>query len=205
MSETESDRDLHLHKQGGSAIRSPLTWALLGLVIERASHGYELAQRFKVAYGETLPLSSHKNIYRHLDTLRHYELIEETAPSADEKPARNRLPKPHFSATAQGERAYQQWLTSQMEEQRERQRLFARQLAMLEPGAALSVIERYERECLEEAEAAREAAEAGGASRSVAQRLADADERLALEVRLTWIAYARTQLKALISKRSAGQ
>jgi DNA-binding PadR family transcriptional regulator len=176
----------------------------LGLVIERPSHGYQLAQRFDDVYGDTLALSDRRNVYRVLRALHSDGLIQEARPSAREKPAPNRLPKPRFRATPKGVRAYQQWLVSQMEEQRARERLFALQLSMLEPGTALSVIERYEQECLQdagEAAQAQQIAPSADDAVGVARRLADADERLALEVRLTWIAYARSELQALIKER----
>jgi DNA-binding PadR family transcriptional regulator len=187
---------------------SPLASALLGVMIERPSYGYELAQRFNHVYGDALPTIDPKNVYRPLKALQAHGLIQETAPSPNEKPAPNRLPKPRFRATAKGVRAYQHWLVSEMEEQRNRQRIFALQLSMLEPGTALSVIERYEQECLQEAGEAAEAEQIAPSARGavgVARRLADADERLALEVRLTWIAYARSELQALIKERGKSQ
>lgn len=176
------------------ALQSPLAWALLGLVIERPSYGYELAQRFRQAYGETLALTYRKDVYRLLATLHEHELIEETAPSAPEKPAPSRLPKPHYRATEHGVRAYEEWLLIQMEEDRQRQRLFTRQLAMLEPQAALEVIDRWEEECLTEAD---ETSPAQSAREVMADRLADQDEQLALQARLSWIRYARHELTAL--------
>jgi DNA-binding PadR family transcriptional regulator len=177
----------------------------LGLVIERPSHGYQLARRFDEVYGDALALSDRHNVYRMLRALHADGLIEEAPPSAEEKPAPNRQPKPQYRATAKGVSAYQKWLVSQMKEQRAHQRRFALQLSMLDPGTALSVIERYEQECLrdagEPAEAEQIAPSAGDAV-GVAHRLADADERLALEVRLTWIAYARSELQALIKERT---
>lgn len=181
------------------AIRSPLAWALLGLVIENPSHGHELAQRFRRVYGETLALSDVKHIYRLIDTLRSHELIEETAPGPEEKPARNRLPKPHYRASERGVRAYEEWLLVELEEERQRQRLFARQLAMLEPQAALEVIDRYEEECLTEAD---EASPAQTAREVVAERLADQDDQLAMGARLSWIEYARRELQALLEERA---
>ena len=35
-------------------MRSPVNWALLGLIIERPSYAYNLAQRFERRYGDTL-------------------------------------------------------------------------------------------------------------------------------------------------------
>jgi len=200
-----SESQRHAEKGEGAVLTdSPVASALLGVMIERPSHGYELAQRFNHVYGDALPAIDPRKIYRPLKMLQTHGLIRETRPSADEKPAPNRLPKPRFRATAKGVRAYQAWLVSQMEEQRARQRLFALQLSMLEPGTALSVIERYEQECLQEAGEPAQAGQIAPGTRGaagVAQRLADADERLALEVRLTWIAYARSELQALIKER----
>jgi len=190
-----------------SQAETPLARALLGLLIERPSHGYELAQRFDDVYGDALALSDRTNVYRVLRALHADGLIQEARPRRSDKPARNRLPKPNYRATAKGVRAYQQWLVSQMEEQRARQRLFALQLSMLEPGTALSVIERYEHECLQDAGEAAEAEQIAPSTQGaagVARRLADADQRLALEVRLTWIAYARSELQALIRDRGEG-
>jgi DNA-binding PadR family transcriptional regulator len=188
-------------RRDAAAIRSSLAWALLGVVIESPGHGYELARRFKRVYGDTLALSYHKNVYRLLETLHAHDLIEETAPGPDEKPARNRLPKPHYRATEHGQRAYEEWLLGQIEEERQRQRIFTRQLAMLEPQAALEVIERYEEECLAEAN---DPAVAETERDSVAHRLADQDEQLALEARLSWIRYARRELTALVEEAGEG-
>jgi DNA-binding PadR family transcriptional regulator len=186
-------------------MRSPLAWPLLGLVIEQPSYGYELVQRFRRVYGETLALADSKRIYRLLDMLHTHSLIDETLPSAEEPPARNRMPKPHYRATEVGRRAYAEWLLIQMEEERHRRRLFVRQLAMLEPQAALQVMDRYEEECLTEADGA---APPQRQRDVVADRLAKQEEQLSLEARLSWIGYARRQLAPLLAERpgeAAGQ
>lgn len=187
-----------------TAMRSPLGWALLGLLIERPSYGYELVARFQSTYGNTLVLSSGSHIYRLLELLRSHSMIEEIE-AGTQKSALPRQPKPHYRATAQGVRAYKDWLVVQLGEERHRQQLFARQLAMLEPEAALAVVEATERECLQEAGEAPQASEEsspGDGPSGVAKRLADEEERLALGVRLSWMEYARTELKALIDERA---
>lgn len=202
-------------------IRSPLAWALLGLVIERPSHGYELAQRFKLIYGDALVLSSRMNIYRLLDTLKGHGLIEEVRdagvsgagvsgagarsgegrPRGGEQGSAGRAM--HYQANAEGKRAYEDWLLFQLAQERNRQRLFARQVSMLAPQAALEVIARYEEEALndpdEELTEEEKAIQSGG---GVAERLAAEDERLTLEVKLSWLEYARTELKATLAERS---
>jgi len=178
-------------------LRSGLAWALLGLVIERPSYGYELVQRFERIYGAVLVLSSGSHIYRLLETLRVRSLIEEVAPPPDMKLTRQS--KPHYRATELGKLAYQDWLVTQAEEERRRARMFVRQLSMLEPQHALEVIARYEEECLQDAGEA--AAEQVGVPREVAERLADEDQHLAFEARISWIEYARRELEAVVDKR----
>jgi DNA-binding PadR family transcriptional regulator len=174
-------------------MRSSIAWALLGLVIERPSYGYELVQRFSRTYGDALALSSSKKIYTALDALRMRSLIEQ---ADDPHSAPTRLPKPHYRATDEGVRAYEEWLLTQMEQERQRSRLFARQLAMLEPSAALEVLEEYEREWLSQAD---KATPAETAKEALAERLLEGEEQTSLEVRLAWIEYARNELQALLS------
>jgi DNA-binding PadR family transcriptional regulator len=189
-----------------SAMRSPVSWALLGLVIERPSYGYELVQRFERTYGDALELSSPSQIYTALDALERRSLIEKL-PDDDASAGVVRQPKPHYRATVGGVRGYQDWLIAQVHEERRRSRLFAHQLAVLAPQAALAVIERYEQACLEEAKrtplgAADDSAD--GAS-GLAARLIGEEDRLAVGARLSWIEYARRQFRALAAGRSLKQ
>lgn len=182
--------------QHTTAMRSSVAWAVLGLVIERPSYGWELVQRFSRTYGEMVALSSSKQIYTALDALIRRSLIEESSdPTLHPTPARR--PKPCYRATEEGVHAYEEWLLIQVEEERQRQRVFARQLAMLEPEMALDVIDRYEAECLTDAE---ELAPAQTERESLASRLADQDEQLALEAKLSWIRYAREELADLLQQ-----
>jgi DNA-binding PadR family transcriptional regulator len=184
------------NQQQAGALRSSIAWALLGLVIERPSYGYELLQRFKRTYGETLALSSSAKIYTAIESLRIRSLIEEVQErEAEARTARR--PKPRYRATEPGVRAYQDWLLMQLAEARQRERLFARQLAMLEPEAALGVIDLYERECLTESEPPEEAETQ---RQGVATRLAEEEEQLAVQVRLSWIEFARGELQALVEQ-----
>jgi DNA-binding PadR family transcriptional regulator len=187
-----------------AAMRSPVSWALLGLVIERPSYGYELVQRFERTYGDALELSSPSQVYTALDALSRRTLIEELPPEYTPGGV-VRQPKPHYRATEEGERSYQEWLIAQVHEERRRSRLFARQLAVLAPKAALAVIERYEHACLEEAKKTPLAGTAMPSSESaagLASRLVGEEERLAVETRLSWIEYARREFRELASGRA---
>jgi DNA-binding PadR family transcriptional regulator len=184
-------------------MRSPINWALLGLVIERPSYGYELVQRFERTFGGELELSSPSQVYTALDTLTRRALIEELPPDGPSNGA-VRQPKPHYRATADGVRRYQDWLIAQVREERRRSRLFARQLAALAPHAALTVIDRCEQACLHDARrtplAGAQDGPADGPS-GLAVRLVAEEDRLAVGARLSWIEYARREFGALAAGR----
>jgi DNA-binding PadR family transcriptional regulator len=177
-------------------MRSPISWALLGLVIQRPSYGYEFLQRFERTYGDAIELSSVSQVYTALDTLTRRGFVEEIA-SEHVLPA-TRQPKPHYRATEAGVHSYQQWLIAHIQDERRRSRLFARQLAMLAPPYALAVIERCERACLEEAARSRRpvSIDSSGESVDLAASLVSEEDRLAAGARLAWIEYARRRLKA---------
>jgi DNA-binding PadR family transcriptional regulator len=175
-------------------MRSPVNWAVLGLMIERPSYGYEILQRFERNYGELLRLSSPSQIYTALDSLADRGMIEATAETAPD--VASRQPRLHYRATSEGVRLYQEHLVSQAEEERKRSTMFARELAALAPEAALAVLDDYEQMCL--AQATRSSPRSGvpEASLTLADRLAAEEERLTMEAKLPWIEYARRALRA---------
>jgi DNA-binding PadR family transcriptional regulator len=183
-------------------MHSPVNWALLGLVIERPSYAYELAQRFERTYEGALSLSSVSHVYTALTALRKRALIEEVAGTRA-----GRQPKPRYRATAKGLEDYRDWLLGQLSEDRRRQRLFVLQLAALtrNPEAALEIVADYERACLQEAANApirgRDAGETDGGSELVA-RLISEEHRLAVGAKLAWVQYARQELGALARTRA---
>lgn len=192
----------------GAAMRSPLNWALLGLVIQRPSYGYELVRRFERAYEDTLELSSPSQIYTALDALRRRALIEQLP--GEEAPGAVRQPKPHYRATAAGVHGYQEWLVAHIDDERRRSRLFACQLAALAPAAALAVIEHCEQACLREASGTPIAGTGAGEASphdasELAERLVCEKDRLEMGVWLQWIEYARRELGALSGRRAAGR
>jgi DNA-binding PadR family transcriptional regulator len=187
-------------------MRSPVSWALLGLVIQRPSYGYELVQRFERTYEDALELSSPSQVYAALDALERRCLVERIAVDEDDA---SRQPKPHYRATAEGVHDYRDWLVAQLHEERRRSRLFARQVAMLACGDALVVIERCEQACLREASGTRPAgaddAQIDGLTHPshLAARLVGEEERLAVGARLAWIEYARRQLTTAAAQPSS--
>lgn len=184
-------------------MQSPVNWALLGLIIERPSYAYELAQRFERTYQDALSLSSVSHVYTALGTLKARALVVEVAGTR-----KGRQPKPLYRATPRGLRDYRDWLVGQVEEDSRRRRLFVLQLAALtrDPETALATLERYEQACLREAartplggEDAANEADAGAALRA---RLLAEDARLGMGARLAWAQYARQELRALTAERA---
>jgi DNA-binding PadR family transcriptional regulator len=198
-----------VNEKSGAALRSPVSWALLGLVIQRPSYGYELVQRFERTYGHVLELSSPSQIYTALDALERRELIEKLPPG--EAPEISRQPKPHYRPTPLGVDSHADWLIEQAHDERRRSHLFALQLAVLGPGGALAILERYEQACLQDAseaasapagglagrEAGAPSAGEGGQVGELAARLSREQQRLSVQARLAWIGYARRELSAL--------
>jgi DNA-binding PadR family transcriptional regulator len=181
-------------------MRSLVNWALLGLVIERPSYAYDLAQRFERRYGETLPLSNVGHIYTALGVLDGRALVEEIPGTRE-----GRQPKPHYRATALGMREYGGWLVGQVGEDRRRNHLFVLALGALtnEPEQLRDVMAGYEQACL--AEGMRtpiSGAQETGADSAPALlgRLAAEENRLAVGAKLAWSEYARQELKKLSAR-----
>ena len=187
----------NITKKGASPMQSAVQWALLGLVIERPSYGYELAQRFESAYDGMLHLSGISYVYTALDTLQRRSMIEEIPGTRS-----GRQPKPQYRATDHGVLSYKERLTSQIEEDFRRSRLFARQLAVFahEPAVALEVIDRYGEACLDQAGSAtipRPAESQADAVSGLADRLVSEESRLSMGAKLPWVEYARREFRAL--------
>jgi DNA-binding PadR family transcriptional regulator len=182
-------------------MRSLVNWALLGLVIDRPSYAYELAQRFERTYEDALTLSSVSHVYMALSTLKDRELIEEIPGTRS-----GRQPKPHYRPTEKGLTAYREWLVEQICEDRQRQRLFVLQLGALtrNPEIALEIVDRFEQTCLDEASRTPlpqvEDPTTDGAAQLLG-RLVNEESRLSLGAKLSWVEYARQQFKALASSR----
>ncbi|MHB8492040.1 MAG: PadR family transcriptional regulator [Solirubrobacteraceae bacterium] len=181
-----------------ASMQSAVQSALLGLVIERPSYGYELARRFEHTFGELLHLSAPSYIYTALDALRRRGLVDEVPASAT--PA-HRLPKPHYRVTEKGRLAYREHLLGKMLASDRRRRLFFRELAVLanEPHAALQIIEAYEREYLNAAKAPPpQPTTSPETPATLAAALAAEELRLGIDATLAWLDQARGRLKALV-------
>jgi DNA-binding PadR family transcriptional regulator len=177
-------------------MQSPVNWALLGLVIERPSYAYELAQRFERTYQGALSLSSVSHVYTAITTLRGRGLIEEVPGTRT-----GRQPRPRYRATKEGLDRYREFLLAQLDEDRRRQRLFVLQLTSLtrNPQAGLGILDDYEQQCLSEATEtplAHTDDSAGDEPGGLGERLIAEERRLALGAKLAWVQYAQRALVA---------
>jgi DNA-binding PadR family transcriptional regulator len=178
-------------------MRSPIGWGVLGLLIERTGYGYDLVHRFERTYRDTIELSSPSQIYKALTALEDRGLIEKV-PQQESAVEELRQPKPHYRATAEGLSGYQDWLLVQVTQERQRSSLFAIQLAMLEPRAALALLDRCEQTYLTQQQAPAGDPSLGGAS-TLARRLVAEVRRLEAGQTLKWTEYARRELQAAIA------
>lgn len=98
------------------SMRSTVNWAVLGLVIERPSYGFELWTRFERLAGDVLPVASESHIYAALNALKGRGFIEEADwPGAVERDT-SRQPKLRYRVTAEGQEAYEVWMMAQVRE-----------------------------------------------------------------------------------------
>jgi DNA-binding PadR family transcriptional regulator len=163
--------------------------AVLALVIEKPSYGYEVWQRFDARFGELLDVGSSR-IYQVVNQLLAEGMVEEV-PGEPERSRRQ--PRPTYRATALGARAHRQWLAEELRGDAEQLELRRRLLAIgaNDAPALLDVVDRYEQGCLDEIAELRTAPHAAAAVRD---RLIAEERRLVLEARLKWILFARRQL-----------
>ena len=189
-----------------TAIRSPIYWALLGLVIERPSYGYELLKRFEREYGQMLPLSSESHVYRALNVLQGRGLIEEVLTAS--AGASGRQPRPRYQSTMDGLRGYRDWLIARVRQDHRPSRLFARELAVFarEPDVALEIIDCCEQACAGQlARAPLGAGDDGDGDGELtcglAARLVSEESRLTMQATLPWVSYARGEFEALARAR----
>jgi DNA-binding PadR family transcriptional regulator len=184
--------------------RSPAVWLVLALVIEQASHGYEISQRYQRRFGAFLSMSVPR-VYAALDRLRDTELIEPVALEPGQATRKQELMRRTYRATNAGVEAYRDWVAERMKDDSQRPQLLGRiaSAGLFGIDDALNVIDRYQLECMEELTAlgrASEPLESG--SSSLAESLVLDQTRRELRARIDWAAHARQVLDA--RKRAAG-
>jgi DNA-binding PadR family transcriptional regulator len=183
------------------AARHGLKYAVLGLVIEQDAYAYRLVQRFEELVGEAYQLHP-SAIYTALN-----QLADDGCVIVDERRsvgASRRSPRVVYTATEQGARVFEEWLTTQVDRQLEpvRSELVAK-LALAQPAHAadlLEMIDAAELECLDLTAAAMRRAEASASGsrwdNAVAVLVHEYGIRQ-LNARLEWLRDARATVERL--------
>jgi DNA-binding PadR family transcriptional regulator len=196
----------HARARGAEDQPSPSVWLVLALVIEQPSHGYELNRRYQSRFGSLLPMSVPR-VYGALDRLRETGMVEPI--KATKSAPRQHLMRRSYRATEAGMEAYRHWVAERMRDDPQRLALLGRitSAGLLGIDGLIDVVDRYQRECMEELRALppdREQLESGRSSlEELTQSLVIDQQRRELRARNDWAAHARLVLEA--HKQSAAE
>lgn len=183
-------------------MRSPIYWALLGLVIERSSYGFELFHRYQRIYGHVQPLSSESHVYSALDVLEERLLVRQV------RGGTARQPKPCYRATNAGRAGYEDWLVEQVAATRGREEQWIRQFGVFanDPDAALNLLSRFQSEYLKRTgEAARSPVRTIESNADLVDALVVERQRLADGEMLTWLQHAQDGFEMRLSGSAADE
>ncbi|HEY4279893.1 MAG TPA: PadR family transcriptional regulator [Conexibacter sp.] len=183
------------------AARHGLKYAVLGLVIEQDAYAYRLVQRFEELVGDAYRLHP-SAVYTALN-----QLEDDGCVVVDERRsvgASRRSPRVVYTATDEGSRVFEEWLTTQVERHLEpvRSELVAK-LALAQPSHAadlLEMIDSAELECLDLITAATRRAEQSAAGRrwdNAVSALVHEYGIRQLHARLEWLRDARSTVERL--------
>ena len=191
---------------GAAALRSQVACAVLGLVIEKPSHGYEIGQRFERRFGSFLRVGR-SSIYAALGTLMDARLIEKVSARSNTGVSQGAKAGACYRATAQGARAYRGWLAERVRNDPQRVDMLGRMTlaGVHSVEAALDFIARYEQECVHEARELARPSDTPSACLGVSElveRLLIEERRRMIDAQLAWITYARAELRSVAAESS---
>ncbi len=195
-----------------AALRSQVACAVLGLVIEKPSHGYEIGQRFDGRFGAFLS-AGRSAIYAALATLMEAGLIEKMSGRSTTGVRQGAKAGAPYRATARGARAYRALLAERVRNDPQRVEMLGRMMlaGVQSVEAAVDFIARYEQECVREAQtlarpdtgATPDSVEVSSVV-DVVERLLIEERRRMIDAQLAWITYARAELRAVASASAGG-
>jgi DNA-binding PadR family transcriptional regulator len=187
---------------GGGVLRSQVACAVLGLVIEKPSHGYEIGQRFERRFGRFLSVGR-SSIYAALASLMDAGLIEKMSGRSTTGVSRGAKAGACYRASPSGARAYRGWLAERVRNDPQRVEMLGRMTlaGVHSVDAALDFIASYEHECVREAQELERPGESAPAGRAgvagLVERLLIEERRRMIDAQLAWITYARAELRAM--------
>jgi DNA-binding PadR family transcriptional regulator len=183
---------------------SPVTGALLGLLLERPGYGYELAQRLNERMGPSWRLTP-SSIYPVLERLESDQLVRRTV---KDMPGRQRQrERIMFHATEAAAQAFEDWLGRPARKEPIRNELLAK-IAVARPEDAqrlCELLDEYERECralLAKAGADDRILDDGGAKRrawnALLTRVIQTAADRQLQAELEWVEFARRRIREFL-------
>jgi DNA-binding PadR family transcriptional regulator len=182
---------------------SPVTGALLGLLLERPGYGYELAQRLNERMGPSWKLTP-SSIYSVLERLESDQLVRRTV---KDMPGRQRQrERVMFHPTDAATEAFEEWLDRPARKEPIRTELLAK-IAVARPADAarlLELLDEYERECRAFLTGSDEERVVDGTTpgrRLWNAMLAEVIESAAgqqLQAELEWVAFARRRIRDFV-------
>jgi DNA-binding PadR family transcriptional regulator len=180
--------------------RSSVARAVLGSMLKKPRHDYEIDQRFGGVLGVGRAL-----IYSGLSTLMETDLIEKMSGRSTTAVRRGAKARATYRATARGAGANRRWQAEQVLNDPRRAEMLGRltTAGVHSVEAALDFIERYKEECVREAQdLAGPGASANGEKglSSLLERLLIEERRQMIEAQLAWANYARAELLAVKSR-----
>jgi DNA-binding PadR family transcriptional regulator len=167
---------------------SPLKGALLGLVLQRPGHGYDLANRLDRRLGPAWQITA-KDLYRMLEQLERAGLVSSRRVFSDGPTGNRRV----YSPTELAEPALTEWMhtsTRMAPVRAEFQAKIAVARAQDAPRL-LAALESYERECFALFKASSQDAPLIRSFAGIAVHLSRSSARLHLRAELEWIVLAR--------------
>jgi DNA-binding PadR family transcriptional regulator len=204
--DTESIRQPRSPAAGALTVRSPLQAIVLGLVIQRPSYGYEIADRCQRLCGSFLHVHQ-TSIYGALERLNNVGLIE----ALDRRPRlTGHRERRYFRVTTEGGRQHQHWAESEIRPETERAQLLARIATAGRSGTKglRLALDRYERVLANQAEnlAENQVVDASYPSLdALCERLVIVERRIALAGSEEWLAVARDEVNDFEVRRAKHQ
>lgn len=179
----------------GNAKLTPSTrLAVLGLLLERPSWGYELVARFERTFGEG-PARwevTHAAIYQALRRLERDGMIEIDG-EMDERwlDSPQRRMRQKYRVTGDGARSMREWLVTPMPSRPSQEEVLIRvHFGDVSDETLRAMLKRHAEVCLEELERI-----AAAPAETRMQRLVKEDRRLVVQARLSWIDFALAELR----------
>jgi DNA-binding PadR family transcriptional regulator len=183
-------------------VASLIDYAVLALVIERPSYGYELYERLGRRFGEFLP-ASQGNVYDALKRLEREGYVEFSGLGG----SRGR-PRVNHRATEDGLTTYRLWLGEHLRDDPQRLELLSRlaSTGLRDPEGMHEMLDRYEEESAREARQIAipnpDPASTDPMGELLWELLVEQRRRVAA-AQLEWVAYARSRVRARAEGGSA--